>query len=68
MPKSKKITVKLSFDKSTAGAHRFNEVNAAGNTVKPGDADAVVGTLYVRKTALADAPKTLRVERRAGMD
>ena len=59
--KSNKIIVSFAFDRSTAGAHRFNEVDKDGNEVKPGDAGAVVGTLYVRKSAMADAPKTLTV-------
>ena len=41
------------YEKETKGAYRFKEI--------PVDGKFVVGTLYIRKTAMAVAPKRLVV-------
>ncbi len=52
-------TVTMAYEKSTKGAHRFQEVDDEG-TVKE-FRDCVIGTLYVRKTAMGLAPPLLTV-------
>lgn len=42
------------YEKETKGAYRFKEIPVSDGTF-------VVGTLYIRKTAIAVAPKTLVV-------
>jgi hypothetical protein len=47
------LSIEFSFEKETPGTYRFKE-NAEGP-------DVVVGTLYVKKSAMSDPPKTLTV-------
>ena len=50
------------FERSTKGAHRLQELDAASNVVGPADG-AWIGTLYVRKSAVgAEPPMALRLE------
>ena len=53
------LTVTMAYEKSTKGAHRFSEIDSKGNKVD--FAFAVIGTLYVRKTAMELAPPLLTV-------
>lgn len=55
MAKKTDLTVEFAFERSTKGAHRFQETG-----VKPGT-EAVIGTLYVRKASLPEAPQTLTI-------
>lgn len=58
---AKELKVKFAFEKSTAGAHRFQEVDKDGNTLTTNDG-AMIGTLYLRKSGVGDtAPKGLEV-------
>lgn len=52
------MEVKMKFERETKGAVRFQEVDSNGNAVEV--VDGVIGTLYVRKTALGGkVPTTL---------
>lgn len=57
------MTIHFQYEKSTKGAHRYQEVDQAGQVLK-GD-KAKVGTLYIRRTAIPDhhdvAPAALTV-------
>ena len=55
-----KMVVKFAYEKETSGAHRYMEVDKSGNKMTASDG-AKVGSLYVRKSALADAPDKLTV-------
>lgn len=62
-----KITVNFAFETETKNKFRFAEVDAKGEPLE--QKDAVVGTLYVSKTALGgNAPKTLSIEIEGGTD
>jgi hypothetical protein len=55
------IELVFHFEKSTKGAHRYQEVDQGGHRLKPGEG-ATIGTLYVRKIAIGeDPPDTLSV-------
>jgi len=49
-------TVRLQLEKTTRGAIRYREVNTKGEPVD--QAESVVGTLYLRKTALTGEEPT----------
>ena len=51
------IKLKLQFDKSTKGTHRFAEVDDEGNE----PAEPVIGTLYVRKAHMPTPPDAITV-------
>jgi hypothetical protein len=51
------LKLKLHFDKSTKGTHRFAEVDAKGNE----PAEPVIGTLYIRKAHMPEAPAAITV-------
>jgi hypothetical protein len=54
-------TVHFTFDRETPGTMRYQEVDEQGKPKKASNG-AVVGTLYVRKSALGkDAPRRLLV-------
>lgn len=48
----KTMDLNFKFEKETPGAVQFKEVDEAGLRIE--QRDAVIGTLYVRKTALED--------------
>lgn len=56
------MNVNFRLEKTTPGALRFQEVDEHGTPLKIG-AGAVIGTLYVRKTAFANGeePKSLAI-------
>jgi hypothetical protein len=50
----------FAFDQSTTGAHRFKELTEEGGLAKQDE--ALVGTLYLRKSAVGDkAPKSVTI-------
>jgi hypothetical protein len=49
------FTIQLRLEKETAGAYRYQEIDASGAPVE--QVWAKVGTLYVRKTALPRGAK-----------
>jgi hypothetical protein len=51
------LKLKLQFDKSTKGTHRFAEVDDRGLT----PAEPVIGTLYIRKAHMPTAPDAITV-------
>ena len=53
------LTVQFKFLASTKGAHRYVEMDSQGNELKMNEAQ--IGALYVRKSAMPDAPKVLTV-------
>lgn len=58
---AKEIKVKFVHERSTKGAHRYQEVDKDGKTLTTSD-DAVVGSLYLRKSKIGeDAPKTIHM-------
>lgn len=58
---AKELKVRFQFDRSTKGAHRFQEIDKSGNILTTND-KAVIGTLYLRKSSIGeDAPKKLIV-------
>lgn len=59
----RKTKVLFMFERSTAGAHRFQEVDAKGNILKIGEGGTgKIGTLYFRKSFMGeDAPKRVEV-------
>ncbi len=56
-------TVKFIFERSTKGAHRFQEVEADSHkAITQSDPECVVGTLYLRKKGFSEtAPPYLEV-------
>ena len=61
MTKNQTTTVKFVMEKATPGTIRFQEVDDNGTPRKANDG-AVVGTLYIRKTALgSEVPQKLTV-------
>lgn len=55
------VVVNFQFERSTKGAHRFQEVDDKGKVLTTND-DAVVGTLYLRKSGVGDKePKNAKV-------
>lgn len=54
---AKEIKVRFAFERSTKGAHRYQEIDAKGNVIDKLE-DTVIGTLYIRKSALGDTPTT----------
>lgn len=54
------IKVKFQFEKSTTGAHRFKEVDKKGNALTASNG-AIIGALYVRKSAMKEPPEELEV-------
>lgn len=58
---AKELKVRFVFERSTKGAHRYQEVDAKGAPVEGMDG-AAIGTLYLRKSAIGDEPaKNLEV-------
>ena len=55
------LTIKFEHLESTKGAHKFGEIDSQGNVLNPMSPGAVVGSLYVRKTSLLEAPPYLLV-------
>ncbi len=55
-----KMVVKFEYEKETSGAHRYMEVDKSGNRLTASDG-AKVGSLYIRKSAIKDAPDKLTV-------
>jgi len=56
-----KLTLDFKHERSTKGAHRFQETDKAGNFVTTNNG-AVIGTLYVRKERFGEkAPEALKV-------
>lgn len=53
MAKEKEFTVNFKFERSTKGAHRFQEVDSKGKVLTTND-DAVIGSLYLRKGKVGD--------------
>ena len=53
------VRAPMVYQRSTKGTHRFQEVDAGGEPVE--QADAKIGTLYVRKSAMAAAPERIVV-------
>lgn len=51
----------LKHEKSTKGAHKFVEIDDNGNPRGNQDEGTIIGSLYIRKTAMADAPEKLKV-------
>ena len=49
-----KFTVAMDFEKSTPGTHRFKEVYPDNDMPK-------IGTLYIKKTALTQPAKSIKV-------
>lgn len=61
MTNGKQTTLNFALEKTTPGAVRFQEVDAAGEKITI-SAGAMIGTLYVRKTALNGViPQHLKV-------
>lgn len=54
-----KVTVTMTLERETKGAVRYQEVNPQGQPVEL--VDALIGTLYIRKSKLSDTPKTIEV-------
>lgn len=54
--KPKEITVTLKHDRSTKGAHRYQEIDKDGKDVTTADDACIVGTLYVRKKRFGEEP------------
>lgn len=56
-----KMTIKFRMERETKGAVRYEEINAKDEAVEM--ADAKIGTLYVRKSAMGSEgiPTTLKV-------
>lgn len=55
-----KLTCKMVLERETKGAVRYMEVGTSGQQLEL--ADAVIGTLYIRKTVLQGAvPKAITV-------
>lgn len=64
--KSSKLKVQLEFEKETAGAVRYREIDDEGNPRQRDSEGAVMSQLYLRKAGLAevfgtDIPKLLTV-------
>lgn len=55
------MKARFKFDTSTKGAHRFDEVDDDDNVKQVNGESTVVGKLYIRKTAMADAPKYIEI-------
>jgi hypothetical protein len=57
-------TIKAHFEleRETKGAGRYNEIDATGATLKPFDAAAMIGTLYIRKNAFRGRRLPSRLE------
>jgi hypothetical protein len=54
------LTAKMVFERETKGAVRYQEVDSDGKALDI--LDSIIGTLYIRKTALnGQAPKTVTV-------
>lgn len=51
MTKNQPTTMFFAWAKETPGTHQYHEVDAKGHALKA-DTGAVIGTLYVRKSAL----------------
>lgn len=52
-----KVKAKFKFERSTKGAHRYQEIGDDGEIRSQQDAGCVIGTLYVRKTGgIGDSP------------
>lgn len=49
-----KLTAAFHFLSSTKGAHRYFECDLAGNKKDMRAPDCIVGTLYIRKSAMPD--------------
>jgi len=57
---SKEISLTFVHGRETKNTHVFNEVDAKGNVLEV--ADAVVGAIYVKKSAIGDAaPESITV-------
>ena len=57
----KTYEVLFQFERSTKGAHRFQEVDKNGKVLTTND-DAVIGTLYLRKSKVGDKePKSIKM-------
>lgn len=56
------VTAHFMFERATPGTNRYMEVDGNGN--KKSNADgAVIGTLYIRKTAVSgDLPKAFHID------
>lgn len=56
-----KITTTLLFERSTRGSHFFVELDESGQPVERFGGGGTIKSLYVRKTAMPSAPRTIRV-------
>lgn len=57
MINGKPTTVRFMWAKETPGTHQYQEVDASGHTIR-GAEGAIIGALYVRKSALRGAAPT----------
>lgn len=56
------LKVRFQHERSTKGAHRYQEVDKDGKVLTTNDGGCVIGTLYLRKDAVGeDAHKTLEL-------
>lgn len=61
MAKEKEIKVSFKLDRSTKGAHRFQEVDSKGEDLDIASG-AAVGNMYIRKDKIGEkAPEKLEV-------
>jgi len=51
----------MKFEKSTKGSHKFLEVDENDKPVQITDEKTVIGNLYIRKTAMPNAPEHLNI-------
>lgn len=54
-----KKTIRMTLERETKGAVRYMEVGTTGQQLEL--ADAVIGTLYIRKSAMQAIPSTIIV-------
>ena len=60
MTNGKPTTIEFAFDRTTPGTARYQEIDAQGKPLRTRDG-AVIGTLYIRKTALnGQVPQRIR--------
>jgi len=60
------MLVRFQFERSTKGAHRYFEINDRG--VQLDMQDAVIGTLYVRKSAVGNKPAQMLIVEISNID
>lgn len=55
------MKVRMILERETKGAVRYQEVDGAGQPITQSDPGCVIGTLYIRKSALAGKPAPDRI-------